>query len=83
MALLARPCRCRRRDHKRAFSSAARQVSSAARVGLPVREYSKPLWSPSPCLRIGRGLVDRRHRRAGGGIGRLPGVDGARCELHA
>ena len=30
-------------------SSSAISASSAARVGLPVREYSQPLFSPSPC----------------------------------
>src|SRR6266480_3625054 len=30
-------------------SSAARHSSSALRVGLPVREYSKPLCVPTPC----------------------------------
>src|SRR5690348_10561925 len=29
-------------------SSAARQVSSAWRVGFPLREYSKPLWLSGP-----------------------------------
>ena len=32
----------------RASSSDATHVSSAVRVGLPVREYSKPLWPPTP-----------------------------------
>src|SRR5947209_278013 len=33
----------------RASSSAARHSSRALRVGLPVREYSNPLCSPTPC----------------------------------
>src|SRR3989440_577591 len=33
----------------RASSSAARHSSNALRVGLPVREYSKPLCLPTPC----------------------------------
>src|SRR5206468_3182178 len=31
-------------------------------------------------LRIGRGLIDRHDDRAGGGVGLLPGVDGAGAE---
>ena len=61
-------------------SSAARLASSAKRVGLCVREYSKPLCSPGAVLHVGRRVVDRRHHRAGDRIGRLAGVDRAGAE---
>ena len=55
--------------------SAARQVSRAVRVGLPLREYSYPLWRPVGLLRVGGRRVDRHHGCAGGRVGVLAGVN--------
>src|ERR671935_2515552 len=49
MSVLSAPRPEEKARQCRAFSSAARFCSSALRVGLPVREYSKPLCLPTPC----------------------------------
>ncbi len=61
-------------------SSAARHASRALRVGLPLREYSKPLWLPGPsCAKVlarTMGVITAPLT----GSGRLTGVDGEGVE---
>ena len=61
-------------------SSAARQVSSAVRVGLPRAAVLVALVLPDLVLHVGRGLVDRDDHRAGRRVRVLPRVDRQRLE---
>ena len=78
-----RPGPTRRRSPWAAPSSEATHASSAARVGLPERAYSKPWCSPTASWAnvvdsvIGVTTAPRR------GVGRLAGVDGPGLEARA
>ena len=76
------PAPTRTRSRASAPSSAARQPSSARRVGFARARVVVALVLAESVLRVRGGLVDRAVDRAGRRVGGLPRVDRERLEVH-